>query len=161
GILLLQVMPGTPAALAELRRGDVILKVNEELVKSAEDFSAFLGDAGSGKQVKFTVIRPNAADPMAVTVKLGGTFDQMLMGAPSLPRARNALSGLAGLGIETVPLSTRAASQMAARSGLLVVAIEPQSTAAKGGVREGDVIEAIDGRIVGRGVFDFEFAPRK
>src|SRR5258707_13793908 len=49
GIFLLQVMPGTPAALAELRRGDVIVKVNNDTVKSAEDFSAFLADVGTGR----------------------------------------------------------------------------------------------------------------
>src|SRR5438876_598562 len=76
GIFVLQVMPGTPAARAELRRGDVIMKVNNDIVKNAEDFSAFLGDVGSGEQVKFTVMRPHVAGPFAISAKLGGAFDQ-------------------------------------------------------------------------------------
>jgi S1-C subfamily serine protease len=163
GILLLQVMPGTPAALAELRRGDVIMKVNNDAVKSAEDFSAFLGDVGSGEQVKFTVMRPDAVGPFAISVKLGAAFDQPFNWQFEMPRVSTAQVGLESVGIETVPLSARAASQMAARSGLLVVAIQPQTAAARSGLREGDLIESIDGRAVGIGAvaFAFEFSRQK
>lgn len=163
GILLLQVMPGTPAALAELRRGDVIMKVNNDAVKTAEDFSALLGDVGSGEQVKFTVIRPDAVGPFPVSVKLGAAFDRQFNWQFEMPRVNTAQVGLESVGIESVPVSTRAASQMAAKSGLLVVAIQPQSVAARSGLREGDLIEAIDGRGVGTGVmaFAFEFSRRK
>ena len=157
GILLLQVMPGTPAALAELRRGDVIMKVNNDAVKSAEDFSAFLGDVGSGEQVKFTVMRPDVADPFAISAKLGAAFDQPFNLQFELPRVSTAQMGLESVGIETVPLSARAASQMAAKSGLLVVAIQPQTAAARSGLREGDLIESIDGRAVGIGPMPFAF----
>jgi S1-C subfamily serine protease len=157
GILLLQVMPGTPAARAELRRGDVIMKVNNDAVKSAEDFSAFLGDVGSGEQVKFTVMRPDTVGPFAISVKLGGAFDQPFNGQFELPRVSTAQVGLESVGIETVPLSARAASQMAAKSGLLVVAIQPQTAAARSGLREGDLIESIDGTAVGGGAMAFAF----
>jgi S1-C subfamily serine protease len=163
GILLLQVMPGTPAALAELRRGDVIKKVNDDAVKSAEDFSALLGDAGSGEQVKFTVMRPDTVGPFAVSVKLGAAFDQPFNWPFEMPRLNTAQGGLESMGIESVPVSARAASQMAAKSGLLVVAIQPQSAAARSGLREGDLIESIDGRLVGGGfkLFAFEFSRQK
>jgi len=163
GILLLQVMPGTPAALAELRRGDVIMKVNNDAVKSAEDFSAFLGDVGSGEQVKFTVMRPDAVGPFAISVKLGAAFDQPFNWQFEMPRVSTAQVGLESAGIETVPFSARAASQMAAKSGLLVVAIQPQTAAARSGLREGDLIESIDGRAVGIGPmpFAFEFSRQK
>ncbi len=157
GILLLQVMPGTPAARAGLRRGDVIMKVNNDAVKSAEDFSAFLGDVGSGEQVKFTVMRPDTVGPFAISVKLGAAFDQPFNWQFEMPRVSTAQVGLESVGIETVPFSARAASQMAAKSGLLVVAIQPQTSAARSGLREGDLIESIDGRAVGTGVMAFAF----
>lgn len=157
GILLLQVMPGTPAARAELRRGDVIMKVNNDTVKSAEDFSAFLGDVGSGEQVKFTVLRPDVDGPFAISAKLGVAFDQPFDWQFELPRAKTARGGLESMGIETVPLSARAASQMAGKSGLLVVSIQPLTAAARSGLREGDLIESIDGHEVGIGPMPFAF----
>ena len=52
---------------------------------------------------------------------------------------------------------------MAAKSGLLVVAIQPQTAAARSGLREGDLIESIDGRALGTGAmaFAFEFSRQK
>jgi S1-C subfamily serine protease len=67
GIVLTTVAPGTPAALANLRPGDVILRVNDFEVKSAEDFSFFLNEAGSGANVNFTFLRgpdPVPAPPL-------------------------------------------------------------------------------------------------
>jgi S1-C subfamily serine protease len=163
GILLLQVAPGTPAAFAELRSGDVIKKVNDDVVKSAEEFSALLGDLGSGAQVNFTVLRPNADGPIAVSVKLGAAFDQGLNWQLEMPRVSTAQVVLESVGVESVPVFARAASQMAAKSGLLIVTVRAESVAARSGLREGDLIESIDGRAVGRGVlpFAFEFSRQK
>jgi serine protease Do len=145
GILLTGVMPGTPAALARLQVGDVLLRVNEDDIKSAEQFSRLLGEAGSGERVEFTIKRPDASDPFSVPVTLGGSFAPMFewhFGVLNKPR------GLQTLGIETMPLDPKAAVEFGAESGLLVVAVRPDSAAAEAGVLEGDVIESIDGRIV-------------
>src|ERR1043166_823651 len=56
GILLTSVLPQTPAALAKLRPGDVIVRVNQTDVKDAEQFSKLLREAGSGERVDFTEI---------------------------------------------------------------------------------------------------------
>jgi S1-C subfamily serine protease len=60
GILLTAVAPGTPAALAHLRPGDIIVRVNDGEVKSGEEFSWLLDEAGSGAFVRFTVLRRRA-----------------------------------------------------------------------------------------------------
>ncbi|MDQ3817428.1 MAG: S1C family serine protease, partial [Acidobacteriota bacterium] len=57
GVLLTSVAPGTPAALANLRPGDVIARVNNFAIKNAEDFSYVLNEAGGGSTVNFTVYR--------------------------------------------------------------------------------------------------------
>jgi S1-C subfamily serine protease len=64
GILLTSVAPGTPAALADLRPGDVIVRVNDFEVKSPEDFSFFLNEAGSGATVNFTFFRGQTPKPV-------------------------------------------------------------------------------------------------
>jgi C-terminal processing protease CtpA/Prc len=116
-----------------------------------------LGDVGSGEQVKFTVMRQDVAGPFAISAKLGAAFDQSFNWQFELPRVSTAQVGLESVGIETVPLSARAASQMAGKSGLLVVSIQPQTAAARSGLREGDLIESIDGRAVGAGPMPFAF----
>lgn len=154
GILLTSVMPGTPAAFAKLHSGDVIVSVNKEDVKGGEEFSKLLRDAGSGKQVQFSVRRPGAAEPLAIDVMLGGSFDPLFKWRLEMPVIAARVNGFARIGVETMTLST---------GGLLVVAVQPESIAAKGGMLEGDVIESIDGRTVGRGTWpmSFELGPRK
>ncbi len=150
GILLTSVMPGTPAAQANLRPGDIILRVNDKDVKGAEEFSTILTNAGSGEEVRFTVERPKLKTPLSLDVRLGGAYQPNFEWQFEMPEMPKFKSGLNMLGVEAVALSTKSASQWGG-SGVLVVAVEPESAAAKAGVREGDVIESIDGRPVGRG----------
>jgi S1-C subfamily serine protease len=154
GILLTSVMPGTPAALAKLYPGDVIVRVNQEEVRSAEEFSKMLGEAGSGKQVKFSVRRPTSPTPLSVDVKLGGSFDPLFRWRFEMPMVTARGNGLERFGVETMALST---------GGLLVVAVQPESVAARSGMLEGDVIESIDGRPLGRGAWapGLEFSREK
>lgn len=146
GILLTGVMPRTPAALARLQAGDVILRVNQDDIKSTEQFSRLLGEAGSGERVEFTIKRPDASGPFSVPVTLGGSFAPMFEWHFQMPLMKPV--GLQTLGIETMALDPKAAVQLGAESGLIVVAVWPDSSGAEAGVREGDVIESIDGRIV-------------
>ncbi len=157
GILLTSVMPGSPAALSKLQPGDVIVSVNQEDVASAEAFSNLLGEVGGGKEVLFTVRRPTALLPVSVNVKLGSSFEPLFKWHLEMPVVTTTPNGLQQFGVETMALSNRMASQLGAQGGLLVVAVQPQSLAARSGLHEGDVIETIDGRAIGRGAWTIGF----
>lgn len=108
GVLLTMVAPDSPAALADLRAGDIIVRVNNGEVKNSEDFSYLLNEAGGGAAVKFTVLRA-MTEPREVTIKLSealnlrratemsmsiarGITDSFAIGAasPATPSARSA-----------------------------------------------------------------------
>ena len=157
GILLTSVQPGTPAAFANLHPGDIIVRVNGKEVKGADEFSQMLAKAGSGEDVKFTVERPKLKSPLTLDVTLGGAFQPNLewkFEMPELPKMR--AGGLKNFGVESVALSSKSASHWGG-SGVLIVDVEPDSPAARAGLREGDVIESIDGRPVGRGTWTYVF----
>ena len=46
GIMLTSIVPGSPAAMAALRAGDVILKVDDKQIQNAADFTWWLEQAG-------------------------------------------------------------------------------------------------------------------
>ncbi|MEK6335330.1 MAG: PDZ domain-containing protein [Acidobacteriota bacterium] len=152
GILLTSVLPGSPAAIAKLQPGDVIVSVNHEDIANAEEFSKLLGQVGWGKEVSFTVQRPTPPSPFSVDVKLGSSFEPLFKWHFEMPVVTMP-SSLQRLGVETMALSKKMAMQLGSQGGLLVVSVQPQSMAARGGLREGDVIETIDGRPIGRGVW--------
>ena len=152
GILLTYVLPGTPAAAAKLKPGDIIVCVDGHDVNGAEEFSEMLEKAGSGEDVKFTVERPQMKQSLSIDVKLGGAFQPDFQWNFEMPKIPRWNGGLNNLGIQAVPLSPESVPKWGG-SGLLVIGVEPESPAARAGLKERDVIETINGRAVGRGTW--------
>ena len=98
---------------------------------------------------------------MSVDVKLGSSFEPLFNWHFEMPVFIPAPKGWQQFGVETMALTNKMASQLGAQGGLLVLSVQPQSMAARGGLREGDVIEMIDGRAVGRSGRAFGFAFNK
>lgn len=148
GIFLTSIVPGSPAAKAALRVGDVILKVNNQQIENGEDFSWLLEQAGPSSSVWFTVARPDRAAEEALSVKLSGMLDPMLTF-----KFKNHLAGtnsfaLIEHGIETIALRPPVASQLGTTAGLLVVYVQPATAAFEAGLQPGDVIQSINGKSV-------------
>jgi len=143
GILLTWIAPGSPASLAALRAGDVILKVNDEAVRTADDFSWLLEQAGPRGSVRFTIARPDHSTPEAVSVRLSEALNSEFAWTMAA-RGR----GLIDQGIETIALKPAVAVRLGASGGLLTVYVQPSTAAFKAGLRPGDVIESIDGKQV-------------
>jgi S1-C subfamily serine protease len=78
GVFLTSVAPGTPAALAGLKPGDLIAGVGAREVRGAEDFSQTLKEAGVGSTVDMTVWRAFEPSPVRVTVELKGARNPAL-----------------------------------------------------------------------------------
>ena len=150
GILLTSVAPGSPAALAKLKPGDVILSVNNGYVRSANDFSWLLDEAGPEIPVLFTVVRPGKDISEALEIKLSESPDPLFGRRTFEKHIEKAFKpgSLMAEGIETVALKPRVASRFGSTGGLLVVSVQPSTDAFKAGLRPGDVIESIDGQPV-------------
>ena len=146
GILLTWIAPNSPAALAALRAGDVILKVNDEEVQSQADFTWFINQAGPTMNVAFTVARPNRLAEEEVNVRLsafpGNLFARNAVAQTRSPRER----WLAAQGIETIGLRPAVATRLGAKFGLLIVFVGPSTPASQAGLQPGDVIQTINGR---------------
>jgi S1-C subfamily serine protease len=144
GILVTSITPNSPAALAALKAGDVILKVNDEAIQSAEVFSWMLEEAGPSSNVEFTVARPQSKTEELVKVSLSA-FPRRptTIAAANLPGPKN--RWLFSRGIEAIALRRIPAERIGFSSGLLVVYVDPESTAFEAGLQPGDVIASIDG----------------
>jgi S1-C subfamily serine protease len=69
GVLLTAVAPGTPAARAGLRPGDVVARVGDHDVRGVEDMTWVLKELGGNTPAQFTVLRAGTA-PLNLRVKL-------------------------------------------------------------------------------------------
>lgn len=76
GALIGQVVPGSPAARAGLRRGDVVLKFDGVAVDDAERLRWLLANAGVNKQVTLHVVREGRLEAdLKLTTSLQPTAD--------------------------------------------------------------------------------------
>jgi S1-C subfamily serine protease len=150
GIMLTSIAPGSPAATAALRPGDVILKVNNEDVTNDDDFSWMLDQAGPSGQVVFTLARPGRLKEEAINVELSSLWNPSaaFRWDPDVATTFPLLSQ----GIETITLKAPLAERFGASQGLLVVYVDPSTPAYEAGLQPGDLIESINGKRIEVGV---------
>ena len=148
GIMLTSVVPNGPAARATLRAGDVILKVGDNEINNADDFTWSLDQAGPSSSVRFTVARPDLKTEEALNVKLSALLDPAAgFGFRNRVPLNKGLS-LLEQGIETIAVGPMVASQLRTTAGLLVIYVDPTTAAFEAGLKPGDVIQSIDGKPV-------------
>jgi len=148
GILLTWVAPGSPAALAKLKAGDVILSVNEGFIRNAEEFSWSLDEATQGEPVRFEVAKPETGETVPIEIRLSESNDPFFgwrSWQKQVTKVYKKRSPL-GEGVETVALKPRVANRFGANGGLLVISVQPETEAFKAGLRPGDLIESINGQ---------------
>ena len=63
-----RVIPGSPAATAGLKRGDLVLMVNDDVVQSVDDLRAILGSFRKGQAVSMTVNRDESLQSVSLRV---------------------------------------------------------------------------------------------
>ena len=121
GVLVTNVVEGSPAAKAGIRSGDIVLEVDGQATASTAQLRSRIGIHQIGDTVRLTILR--VGDRKLVDVRVG---------EPQLQQAQRGKLPelLAGVGFENSPDGR----------GVRVVTIAPNSPAASSGLRPGDVI---------------------
>lgn len=150
GVVLTVVPPQTPASVAKLRVGDVVTRINGGEVRSAEEFSSLLNQAGTKSPVRFTIVRPARTRPHVVYVNLNVSLNPVLEMEVAEQRAFRLTSSdpLVARGMETLPMTTELATRLKARGGLFVVFVHPDSGASRAGLLAGDIIESLNSELL-------------
>jgi serine protease Do len=138
GILLSDVKPGTPAAKAGLARGDVVLKVDGKVVDTSGQFRNMIAASGAKHTVHLDLVRDGKAT--ASDVQLGEMPEAEAAVATGPSSAQG--SALDGIVLENLTPQTRAAFEIDdnVKQGVVITQLDPQSNAARAGLRPGDVV---------------------
>ena len=136
GAVVANIQPGSPAAKAGLRQGDVVTAMNGRAIRDAGDLRNRLGLTPVGEQVELRVRR--GGETRAIQARIGAP--QEYNEGEGKPVAQ--LPGIKVVEIERgSPLYQRI-------QGLIVSAVEQNSRAWQAGFRTGDIIYSVNGQRV-------------
>ena len=138
GILLSDVKPGTPAAKAGLIRGDVVLKVDGKVVDTSGQFRNMIAASGAHHTAHLDLVRDGKA--VGADVPLGEMPDSDATAAAGPSSAQG--GALDGIVLENLSPQTRGAFEIddSVKQGVVITRLDPQSNAARAGLRPGDVV---------------------
>jgi serine protease Do len=139
GALVSNVAPGSAAAAAGLKPGDVITEVNGEPVLASGGLSSLIGMSAPGERVKLKVWRDRAE--RTIEAKLGGAGD-----ADKEVADAGASADGGQLGLALRPLTRDEKRDAKIEAGMLVENVD--GAAARAGIQQGDVLLAINGKSV-------------
>ena len=133
GALISDLTAGSPALKAGLRPGDTILKVDAAEISTARDLAKVIAQIAPGKKISLAIIRDGK--PQTISVILDTMPNDPKMASAAVSEPLN--NGLTSYGIEIAPADDGA--------GVKVTKVDPNSSAAERGVKEGDVILEVAG----------------
>jgi serine protease Do len=153
GVLVDEVIPGSPAAEAQLQKGDIIRKFNGHEVKNLPALRSLIAQAGLNKKVELEIDRD--AKPMTVateikeepidpTARVSPRQEQPQPQTSPEPNDQGETSGgLASIHVsDLTPDMARQLDLPNNARGVVVTNVEPDSGAAE--LQKGDVIEEIN-----------------
>jgi serine protease Do len=140
GVAVTSVAPGSPAAQAGLREGDVIAKADGFDVNDPQSLNFRAATKGIGNAVDVTSIRKGQTQTAAV---------RLIKAPETTPRDTSTIAGRNPLqGVTVANLSPALADELqtGVTSGVMITELSRRSVAARLGFMPGDVIKQINGR---------------
>jgi membrane-associated protease RseP (regulator of RpoE activity) len=171
GVVVEDVRSGSAAEKAGLRKGDVIVEFDGERVRGQRHLSRLVSETPEGRTVKAAVTRDGKRVDLSVTPATaeraaGSDFEFFVPGPdhmPGMPREGWRfysdepgiqafkrgdglfMSGRGRLGVGIESLTPQLAEYFGTKGGALITNVQPESPAAKAGLKAGDVITSVNG----------------
>jgi serine protease Do len=144
GVIVGDVFADSAAERAGLRRGDVIVSVNNEAVKDVQWFVNKVRAQAPGATLRLKVIREGKST--TVTAKLDEIPDAE--GNVASGGTEDNVFEKLGLSVSKLTSELRRQYKIESRAGLVVVEVAEGSPAQMGGIQEGDLLREVNGKKV-------------
>ncbi|MBI4710808.1 MAG: DegQ family serine endoprotease [Nitrospirae bacterium] len=155
GALVTDIMKGSPAEKAGLRRGDIILELNDREIKNVETLRNTIAQSSVGSRIKLTVMRDGKELTFNATIT---EFPQDLAQVvPKESEEKYSYQENAVAGFSVVNLTPEIAKQLGLSKddkGVVIIKVEPYTAAEDAGLRKGDIIQEINKKGI-RNIYDF------
>jgi serine protease Do len=141
GALLGDVTPGSPAAQANLKKGDIVVELNGQPISNANELRLRVGNMEPNTAITLKVLRDGKQ--MDVAMHLGEVPAREQRASSASPENSN--TSLAGVAVESLtPDIAQQLKLSPATRGVVVDKVDPSSNAAEAGLQQGDVIQEVN-----------------
>jgi serine protease Do len=141
GAIIDDAMPGTPAAQAGLKSGDVITKLDGNAIEDAADLTHRIASFKPGEKINLAVVRDGAE--MTLDATLAEHKTATVTKAENVDTAQNEAGPTLGVALARADEVTGAGDK-----GVAIVGVDPNGAAAAQGLTAGDVILDVAGKPV-------------
>jgi serine protease Do len=149
GVVVGQVYENSPASKAGLKDGDVITTINGKPIKNSRELQDMVAGLPLHKPIQISVVRDGQAKSLQVTIE---EQPEEFGTTASIPRFRRSPkeaenTPLEKIGVEVTDLTSEQAEQFGykeSQKGALITKVEPGSSAASAGLRQGMVIAKVE-----------------
>jgi len=150
GALISRVMPKSPAQRAGLKRGDVILEVNDKDVAKLRDLPRLVANLEVNEKAEFSIWRDRKE--ISLDAKIGKAPKAEKLAKLSLDeQEKSNPQSVSGMKLATLDDRTRKSLGIeGAEGGVVITDILPRSAAAATGLHQGDVILSVGNKAVSK-----------
>ncbi len=153
GVVVDRILREGPAYNSELKTSDVIVAVDGQSVRTAQELKNELRSKRAGEEVLLEIYRNNA--PLKIKVKTDVWPEQLVQASEPARRTESSRDeekdAAANLGLSVEELNEELAEQFGVKKvkGVIVVDVEQGSIAHEQGLRAGDIITEVDRKATG------------
>ena len=145
GVLVYQVLPGSPASKAGVRDGDIVEAFDGKTIQHSRQLIDLVSGAKAGRRIRLEILREGKSQTLEVEIGERPAEVELAGGGGS--------SGETWRGLKVGPLTPEQLERIGlapGTTGILVVEVESGSPAEQAGLHEGDVINEVKGAIKGQ-----------
>jgi S1-C subfamily serine protease len=140
GLIVKDVSPGSPAAQAGLKTGDVVTKIDDFEVNDPQGLRFRAATKGIGNTVNVAYLRDGAKNTAAL---------RLVRAPENPPRSITEIDGdnpLSGVTVANLSPAYAEELQIEITSGVIITEMGRRSIAARLGFRPGDIVKTVNGR---------------
>ncbi len=146
GIVVIEVVPGSPAAAAKMQKDDILIEANGVVLRDYDQYRQLVRDTlGDKPEAKFDlkVVRAGVQLPVSLTLTNFNTGAAAIR-KPGQPAA--VAPAKPSLGVDLAALTADEAKAAGVPGGLKIISLKPDGVAAKSQLKANDILLALNGK---------------
>jgi len=137
GALVADVEPASPAEKAGLKSGDIIIEFDGKPIREMSELPMLVADTPVGRRLTLTILRDGSR--REVKVKVG----ELQESREATARPGNGTAQL-GMSVREITPEIVQSLGLSEDNGILIVSVQPGSSADNAGIKKGDIIKEIN-----------------